>query len=547
MASIKPGMISDWDLMEKQVQFYRDHLDIFINEQFAPFKLKKTQQVIARQFGRCDDMKVVCSRGYGKTAIIGICAFAFCCLYPGTMVAICSATAAQATLVFVRLKQLMKDNKNMEAELSSLGARSLIQLSKDKGKCTFKNGSVMESFALDSMRGQRAKIVIVDEALEMDQNLLDSIVSPLKNFRRNLCYNYDFKDYPSKSISITSACEKNNSFYTDFTRVVKEMAKGNPTAFACALNYEAAIQDGISDAEFFERERARMPAAVFAMEYDSVFQGAINNSAFPYELTEGCRTLTRVETEQPKNSKSRYVLSLDIATSEASTADNSIISVIKFTERNDGSFATKLVNMRSFHGKGLDVLASEIRVLYHEKFPNIERIIYDARGLGDSFPKFFVDPWVNPANGKEYPPLVLDDETNIVPGAIPVLHAIRAVQTLNQRMATNLRVMLEKRSIELPMNSRIVQADKSDEERKKLPMQELAIFLEADALQFEMGNIVCKVSASGNYIYDTPRNSMHKDRYSSLAMGADYIAEIESENIKRKSRGPVCIGIATGY
>jgi len=59
--------------------------------------------------------------------------------------------------------------------------------------------------------------------------------------------------------------------------------------------------------------------------------------------------------EQPKNSKSRYVISLDIATSEAKDADNSVITVLKFNEKTDGSFHRKLVYMRSFHGKGLDV------------------------------------------------------------------------------------------------------------------------------------------------------------------------------------------------
>lgn len=546
MATIKPGVIEDWDMMERQVQFYRDHLDIFIEEQFAPIKLTKRQHVIARAFSSGDDMKVVCSRGFGKTFIIALCAFAICCLYPGTLVAVCSGTAGQATLVFGKLKLLVEHNKNMAAELSGIGARTLVQLSKDKGKCTFKNGSAIESFAMDSMRGQRAKIVIIDEALEVNQADLDAIVSPLKNFKRDLAFSYGFQDFPSKSVAITSACEKNNTFYEEFVRVARNMGRGVPGSFACALNYEAAIDDGITDAEYFEKERARMPAAVFSMEYDSIFQGATSNSAFPYELTEKCRTLRQVECEQPKNSKSRYVISVDIATSEASTADNSIISVLKFTERTDGSFSKKLVNMRSFHGKGLDILADEVRMIYHLRFPNTERIIYDARGLGDSFSKFFSDPWVDPNTGKEYPPLVHDDEPNIIPNAMPILHAIRAVQTLNQKMATSLRVMLEKGTIELPMSSRILQAH-NDEDNKKLTQQELAVFIEADALQFEMGNIVAKVSASGNYIYDTPRANMHKDRYSSLAMGCDYIWDIEEDNVRKKNRGPVCIGIATGY
>lgn len=548
MANIRPGEITNWDLAEEQVQFYRDHLDIFIEDAFPPLKLTHTQHIIAREFGRSDDMKAVCSRGYGKTFLIALCAFATCCLYPGTIVAVCSGTAAQATLVFGKIRMLAEQNKNIANELSSNGARTLVQLSKDKGKCSFKNGSTMESYALDSMRGLRAKIIIVDEALEMDQEALDAIVSPLKNYRRDISYNYGFKDFPSKSISITSACEKNNTFYEDFKRVVREMSKGTPGAFACALDYHAAIDDGITESDYFDKERARMPMSVFQMEYGTIFLGATTNSAFPYELTDLCRTLEKVELEQPKNSKSHYVISLDIATSEAKEADNSIISVIKYTEKSDGSFAKKLVNIRSFHGKGLDTLANEVRKTYHLRFPNAERIIYDARGLGDSFSKFLDEPWIDPTTGKEYPPLVHDDEQAIIANAKPVLHAIRAVQTLNQRIATNLRVMLEKRTLELPVNSRVIQVRKTDAENQTaISMEELSIFIETDALQFEMGNIVAKVSQSGNYIYDTPRASMHKDRYSSVAYACDYIAEIENENIKKHKRGPICIGFATGF
>ena len=542
---VKPGVITNWDLMEEQVQFYRDHLDIFIEDQFPPIKLNKTQHVIARAFGRDDDMKAVCSRGYGKTFLIALCAFAVCCLYPGTLVCVCSGTADQATLVFQKLKPMIEQNKNLASELVSNG-RALISLQKEKGKIIFKNGSEMESFALSSMRGRRAKIVIIDEALEIDQEDLDAVVSPLKNFRRDISFNYNFKDFPSKSIAITSACEKSNTFYSDFVRVVRDMAKGRKGSFACALDYHCAADEGVTDMEYFEKERARMPAAIFDMEYGSIFQGTMSNSIFPYNLTEGCRTLTKVETEQPKNSKSRYVIALDIATSRAKEADNAVITVIKFNERTDGSFSKKLVNIRSFHGESLDILANEIRKVFHLQFPNAERIIYDARGLGDSFSKFLDEPWIDPSTGKEYPALVHDDGETVVQGALPVLHAIRAIQSLNERIANHLRVMFEKQTLELPMNSRIIR-EKRREQEKPLSMQETAIFMETDALQLELGNIVAKVSSAGNYIFDVPRATMHKDRYSSLAYGADYVAELEEQNMKRKSRGTPCVGIATGF
>ena len=73
-------------------------------------------------------------------------------------------------------------------------------------------------------------------------------------------------------------------------------------------------------------------------------------------------------------------------------------------------------------------------------------------------------------------------------------------------------------------------------------MEQMAIFLETDALQFELGNIVEKTSASGNKTYDVTHNYQHKDRYSSLAMANDYVCELEKRNKAFRSVGDVYIG-----
>ncbi len=67
MAIAKPGVITNWDAMEEQVIFYRTHLDIFIEDAFPPLHLTPEQHVIARMIGNCDDIKIVQSRGAGKT------------------------------------------------------------------------------------------------------------------------------------------------------------------------------------------------------------------------------------------------------------------------------------------------------------------------------------------------------------------------------------------------------------------------------------------------------------------------------------------------
>ena len=197
-------------------------------------------------------------------------------------------------------------------------------------------------------------------------------------------------------------------------------------------------------------------------------------------------------------------------------------------------------------------MAEEVRRTY-SRFPRITRIVFDHRGLGDAFPQFLAQPWTD-EKGKEYPPWTLDDERTTIHNAVPMLRSVKANPQVNQQLVSSLRVALEQRSLELPVNSRNAEATGDEDEgedgsrKRKLTMQEKAIFLEGDALQIEMGNIVMKASASGTVIYDTARTNQHKDRYSALAMAVRYIAELENER-KRKMMFPkdACIGVVSKF
>lgn len=549
MANSKFNIITNWDVMEEQIIFYRTHLDIAVEEMFAPIKLTRDQHVIMREFGNCKDTSLCCSRGWGKTWLAIVGSFALGVLYPGSNILVVSATAQQATLALGKLKQLVEQNKNLANEISATNARSLVQVQKDISKCTLKNGSVIESGAIDSLRGRRAKIVIIDESRDIDQAKLDAIVSPIKNETRYNARTFNFKDFPSKTITLSSACEKNNPYFEAYMKTVKAMSSGNKQYCAVALDYNAAVSNGITGMDYFMEEKEKMAELTFQMEYGAKFISSSSNSAFPFELVQKCRTLEKVELCQPKNSTSYYHIALDIATSEATDADKSVVTVVKYRERSDGSFAKKLVYIKSYHGEKLDKLAEEIRKLFHVQFPNAAKISFDRRGLGDSFDRFFDKEWIDPVSGKEYPPLVLDNQLNINSSALPALHSFTAVQSLNQRIYTNLRVNLEKGMLELPISSRVNRAKQAEitDPSKLMGKEEVSIYDETDALQYEMGNIVAKVGVSGNILYDTPRASMHKDRYSSLAMNIDFISELEKENMKKYRHGDVCVGVVSEF
>ena len=381
---------------------------------------------------------VVKSRGYGKTWLTALCCIAMGVLYPGSLIAVVSGTAEQATLIVKKIQDYFIRNPEIMREIQCDGHRP-VQLSRNKGICTLKNGSKIESYSVGTMRGNRAKIMVIDESPEVKADDLDAVIGPVRNTKRDICHQRGIADYPSKTISITSACLKSNYFYSMFVSALRDFAKGSTGSFACALDYRSAARVGITDMEFFRKEQRKMPEAKFAMEYGSVFVGAESGSMFPYDLTEGCRTLRQVEYAQPSGSSSNYIIGVDLATSTDRKADNAVICVIKLADMENGAYLKKLVYLRSYHGKRLDALAEEVRRTF-SRFPRTTRIVFDHRGLGDAFPQFLAQPWIDPESGKEYPPWTLDDERTIIHNAVPILRSVKASAQINQQLVSCLRV-----------------------------------------------------------------------------------------------------------
>ena len=373
---------------------------------------------------------VVKSRGYGKTWLTALCCIAMGVLYPGSLIAVVSGTAEQATLIVKKIQDYFIRNPEIMREIQCDGHRP-VQLSRNKGVCTLKNGSKIESYSVGTMRGNRAKIMVIDESPEVKADDLDAVIGPVRNTKRDICHQRGIADYTSKTISITSACLKSNYFYAMFVSALRDFAKGSTGSFACALDYRSAARVGITDMEFFRKEQRKMPEAKFAMEYGSVFVGAESGSMFPYDLTEGCRTLRHVEYAQPSGSSSNYIIGVDLATSTDRKADNAVICVIKLADMENGAYLKKLVYLRSYHGKRLDALAEEVRRTF-SRFPRTTRIVFDHRGLGDAFPQFLAQPWIDPESGKEYPPWTLDDERTIIHNAVPILRSVKASAQINQ-------------------------------------------------------------------------------------------------------------------
>jgi hypothetical protein len=327
------------------------------------------------------------------------------------------------------------------------------------------------------------------------------------------------------------------------------MKNGDTNKFACALNYKTGIRYGIIEEDFVEAQKSMMPITHWQMEWNAKFIGSTEGSYFPYDVTEPCRRLETIEIAQPKASKSRYILSCDIATSASTYADNACMLVCKIIEKPDGTFLKYLVNIRSFHGCQLEVLANHIREIC-SRFPNIEKVIVDVNALGEGIVSLLNTPYVDD-NNKEYPPFVPDTSERVIGNALPIIRCVRADNKFNGRMATATKIFLENKSLYLPVPSTSIRRDlenKDDKDKDKnnknsILLEEMAVYIETDALQFEMGNIVPRITASGNIVYDTPSTLLHRDRYTALAMLMEYVLLIEEINKENKrDDGDFCIG-----
>ena len=538
----EPHDIKTWWI---QILFWRTHLDVFIVNVLG-INLKDDQRVIARAVGNCVDSKYVANRGQGKSWLVAAICYALAILYPYTPIGVVSATAQQATIVLRKMQSFIELYPAILPNINIVG-REPVVISKDKGVVRIKNGSKVESYSTASIVGERLKIICVDEAWRVHPHTLKQNVLPTANYTRDVCLQNGYSDFNSKTISFTSACRKSNYFYKDFVETYNNMQSGNKTRFACALDWHAAVRMGITKQAYFEQQMRELPDSIFATEYGANFIGEEDGSVFPYELTDSCRKLKKVEYSMPRASNSYYIISVDLATSSAKGSDNAVICVIKCNDKEDGTILKQLVYIRSYNGRRLDELADEVRRTF-VRFPNTTKVVFDQRGLGDSFPAFFDTPWVDPDTDREYPSWTLD--TEIQHNAQPMLHSFKANIQLNQELVTALRVALEQKTLSFPVDSRTLDEALSDG-GESLKKEELAIYIETDALQVEMSNLVMKTSSTtGNVTYDSAKSNQHKDRYSSLAMGIWYISKIEAEHKRiyaARQRGSGFIGVVSYF
>ncbi len=534
----------DYKEWTRVLSFYRYYVDRFCVECLGMTHLYPFQRLMLRAMATHNNSMLICCRGLTKSYITAIFAVAMAILYPGINIGIVSGTAGQARMIIIQkiLGELYK-NDNVKREILEY------KTSPQDCSVTFHNGSIIRAFSLgvsqqnSSARGWRFQIILVDEARLVKRKVLEEVVIPMTKTRR-MANNIAVDKWPDiakleepKMLYMSSAWLKTCELYQTFLEFYNQMSSGNPRYFVCSLDYHVGIQQGLFTQGDIDDAKLTTSSDAFDYEYGAIFVGSANDSFYPYELTFKCRSLEQCELKQPKGSNAIYVVTHDVATSDAKGSDNACTHVIKLIGTSRGTFIKEVVFTQTMNGASLKEQRDLLRELVHIRFPNTEKLVIDVRSAGEGLLPLLEEPWVY--EGKEFPPLILDndDETQaLLPDALPMIRGITATVEFNASYYPYMRSCIEDNSLRLLVHSTEVNEDYKNGE---YPPEKFLVHVEHDMLMQEMGNIKRTFNDRMQVVYERIVNATKRDRATSLMYGLSVVSEMEKQGKADANRKPI--------
>lgn len=533
-------MIKRKRLFAQALDFYRQYPDVFC-EEILEIKLNTYQKVLLRAFFRKKYSLWVLSRGLGKTWLGALALVCYCLLYRNTLAGVIAPSFRQSKILIEDkiMKEIMNQSEFVRSEIS----RTMMNMA--DARVEFYNGSRIMAVPMgdsgDKIRGLRFHLIICDEYAKIKPEILDLVVNPMMNVRRNYQVGKtDYDDEIGNRLLITSSAYlRHNHLWKTLNQYAEEMAAGNPNYFAAVLPYTVGIDVGLFDSDHIEKERKRLSPMDFDMEYGSIFPKTSEDGWIDPVDLERCSVLRNIETSGVNGFE--YIMGLDVARAEG--ADNTVIHVLKLVWGKD-HLEKHLVYTLSLNGLKFEEQAKWVRRIL-KKFPNTIRIFMDTHTLGQGLADELSKPYFDVEDEKHYPPLIdINDEQAVanIPNGVPLIYGVRPTPENNHKMG--MAVKKDTQRATLKMYSSEAGDDLLISKNKKLTTEEERLLLEAEATRRELIQIEPKLR--GMYLgFEPSSKSMRKDRWSALAL-ALYGAElIEAERMAGQEEEEILVGVST--
>ena len=540
------------DGVDRWCSFYRENPHRFAQD-FLNLKLKKFQQMLLFMMFHTSNSTILASRGIGKTFLVAVFCCIKCILYPSSKIVIVSKTRNQANEVLEKIAKELIPNSSLLA--NEINLRSMI-ISGQKAQIEFKNTSYIKvATANDNSRGNRATVLVVDEYVQTNKDVVDTVLRKFLIQRRP-----KYKDLPQyenveekeQAVYLSSCWFKSHWSWQQVKDYCANMVLGKDY-FVCGIPYQIAIKENLLSRKKVEDEMSESTfnEISFMMEMGCIFFGESENAFFKYEDLIRARRLTnplysndvysttsdKIIKYHHKSKGQLRLMCVDIAimSSKKNKNDATAIFILELNPTDNGQYIRNVIYLETYDGGHSNYQALKIRKTFDEL--ECDYIVIDANGVGSGIYDNLVDDIIEDGSGKVYPALQCCNNKEMAErykgkDAYPrkVIYSIKASAEFNSECAFSLRDVISRGKLRLLESEESFETRMSNNKQYKelTPEQKLNIrmpYIQTRLLIMELVNL--EYTTQGNNIKIKEQYDKRKDRYSALAYGNIIANELE--------------------
>lgn len=545
--------------------FFRRNINRFV-EMYFGLTLHLFQHIILYLMNLYPSICIIASRAASKSFLIAIFACAKAILYPESMIVIASATRGQSKLIITEKIQneLMQRSPNLRREIERIKDNT------NEVIVYFRNGSTIRIVtAGETARGNRATIIIYEEARQILKNIIDTILSPFLIVRQapymsNPIYE-DIYDEPTE-VYISSNWWRTHWMWKQMINTASDMVVRNRACFM-AMDYSITLKHRIKTRDYLVREKRKLDPISWAIEYENLAPAENTSAYFTYDIIEPNQNLKKAfypirNTDYSHRIKNKYaipkqdgeirIISADIAMINKAGNDNSSYSclrllpeMVNYRKNSESTMIEYRVQIPYLEAhKGMETTKQAIRIkqLFHDF--DADYLVLDTRNAGVSVGDALMRVLYDDERDVEYKPWTyMNDDVLasriINPNALPVIYSITASQRLNSEIAQNMREMLVANRVDFLISN----TDAPEEIQKFAPDYlttadpELQMFyekpyLESACLVSEMLGLEYEKLEQTGVIKIKEVGSATKDRYTSVSYGCFFCDKLSRDLVK---------------
>jgi hypothetical protein len=434
---------------------------------------------------------------------------------------------------------------------------------------TFGNGSqIVVVTGSDTSRGNRACIVIYEEARTLDLGTMKNVLSKFKqNGDRQPRYkdNPKFKRYKSnekkKDLYISSGWMQNHHLYTMTMDAYNAMLDGKTQA-VMSLHWGFPVVDGFMDYEddiLAEKNKSDYSQMWWSIENEGLFWSESETSFCSYRQLMELRNIKnplipipnylysdekvlkewKKKNYIPKQQGEIRILSCDIAIMGGSN-DNTVFSVLRLIPQGD-RYKKYLSYIEHANNSHSETQSIRMKQLYDDF--DIDIVCLDCNGNGMGVADASSKVQYDAKRDREYPAWTVFNREDMkdrvfdvdVKDAMAVIYGIKQDAKFNHYMITWLKSAIETGKIELLVESNSARDLVEDKNLKLDEHQILDIIapnVETDLLVKELTAL--EISYQANQTQLKVETTTRKDRFTSLGFAVYYANLLEQKLGKKK-------------